>query len=83
MMRIKGLVLAAAAAIAAAGAPDFAVAGWWPFYSYYGYDPAFGLYGSPAAGPAYRYVPPRTVYAEPVCTWRRVWAVGRWQRACF
>ena len=81
-MRMKALIVAAAMIAALAGATRPAVAGWWPWYSYFGYDPAFGYYGSPSAGPMYSYVPPKPVYVEQVCVTRRVWVAKRWQLVC-
>ncbi len=81
-MRMKALIAAAAMIAALAGATRPAVAYWWPWYSYYGYDYTFGYYGSPSAGPMSFYVPPKPEYAGPVCVTRRVWVAGRWQLVC-
>jgi hypothetical protein len=80
-MRTKVIIIAAA--LMSAAAPTSAFAGWWPWYSYYGYDSAFGYYGAPAAGPDYRYIPPRPQETGPVCNWRRYRVVDRRGMACF
>lgn len=81
-MRMQWTIAAAVAA--AAAIPQPAAAGWWPpLYHYYGYDPAYGYYGSPSSGPAYLYVPPKiSVYSGPVCVWRKVYVAGQWRLAC-
>jgi hypothetical protein len=87
-MSIKAFVGVAALLAAVSGAARPAFAGWWPWYSYYGYDYRFGYYGSPAAGPMYFYVPPaKPVYIEPVivepaCVTRKSWVAGRWKLVC-
>jgi hypothetical protein len=84
MRLTTSLAAAIVAAVAAAATP--AAAGAWPLYHYYGYDPAWGYYGSPSAGPSSYYVPPRAGYggyAGPVCAWRLVRVAGRPRWACF
>jgi hypothetical protein len=81
-MRTKALFIATAIIVAWSAATRPAIAGWWPWYSYFGYDYRFGYYGSPAAGPMHFYVPPKRATVEPVCVSRRVWVAGRRELVC-
>lgn len=81
-MRMKACVLAAAVLAILSAATRPAAAGGWPWYHYWGYDPAFGYYGSPADGPSYFYVPPKAEFVAPACVSRRVWVAKHWQWVC-
>jgi len=83
-MRSKAL-LAAAAIASVVGAATPAMSGAWPLYDYYGYDPAWGYYGSLSAAPSFFYVWPRAGYggyAGPVCAWQPVKVGNRAQWVC-